>query len=65
MTEFFLIFRIKRKQKNVKTLVNDLKTTITSKDKYVLKQEDKDKIIKFIDKVDKTNNEFKICKNYL
>ncbi len=65
MTEFFLIFRIKRKQKNVKTLVNDLKTTITSKDKYVLKQEDKDKIIKFIDKVDKTNNEYKICKNYL
>ena len=45
MTEFFLIFRIKRKQKNVKTLVNDLKTTITSKDKYVLKQEDKDKIM--------------------
>lgn len=33
-------------------------TTLTSKDKYILKQEDKDKIINFIDKVDKTNNEY-------
>ena len=49
---------LKENTKDVKTLVNDLKTTITSKDKYVLKQEDKDKIIKFIDKVDKTNNEY-------
>lgn len=43
---------------DVKTLVKDLKTTLTSKDKYILKQEDKDKIINFIDKVDKTNNEY-------
>lgn len=49
---------LKESTNNVKTLVNDLKTTLTSKDKYVLKQEDKDKIIKFIDKVDKTNNEY-------
>ena len=49
---------LKENTKDVKTLVNDLKTTITSKDKYVLKQEDKDKIIRFIDKVDKTNNEY-------
>lgn len=49
---------LKESTKDVKTIVNDLKTTITSKDKYVLKQEDKDKIIRFIDKVDKTNNEY-------
>ena len=49
---------LKESTKYVKGLVNDLKTTLTSKDKYVLKQEDKDKIIKFIDKVDKTNNEY-------
>ena len=49
---------LKESTKDVKTLVIDLKTTITSKDKYILKQEDKDKIINFIDKVDKTNNEY-------
>lgn len=49
---------LKESTKDVKTIINDLKTTITSKDKYVLKQEDKDKIINFIDKVDKTNNEY-------
>ncbi len=45
--------------KEVKNIVDNLKTTITNKDKYVLKQEDKDKLITFIDKVDKTNNEYK------
>ena len=45
--------------KEVKNMVDNLKTTITNKDKYVLKQEDKDKLITFIDKVDKTNNEYK------
>ncbi len=49
---------LKESTKDVKTLVKDLKTTLTSKDKYILKQEDKDKIINFIDKVDKTNNEY-------
>ena len=49
---------LKESTKDVKILVNDLKTTITSKDKYVLKQEDKDKLIRFIDKVDKINNEY-------
>ena len=49
---------LKESTKDVKTLVKDLKTTLTSKDKYILKQEDKDKIIKFIDKEDKTNNEY-------
>ena len=49
---------LKESTKDVKTIVKDLKTTLTSKDKYILKQEDKDKIINFIDKVDKTNNEY-------
>ena len=49
---------LKENTKDVKTIVKDLKTTLTSKDKYVWKQEDKDKIINFIDKVDKTNNEY-------
>ena len=49
---------LKEITKDVKDLVKDLKTTLTSKDKYILKQEDKDKIINFIDKVDKTNKEY-------
>ena len=49
---------LKESTKDVETLVKDLNTTLTSKDKYILKQEDKDKIINFIDKVDKTNNEY-------
>lgn len=44
---------------STKELVDNLKTTITSKDKYILKQEDKDKIINYIEKVDKTNKEYK------
>ena len=49
---------LKESTKDVENLVKDLKTTLTSKYKYILKQEDKDKIINFIDKVDKTNNEY-------
>lgn len=49
---------LKENTKDVKTIVKDLKTTLTTKDKYILKQEDKNKIINFIDKVDKTNNEY-------
>ena len=40
-------------------LVNNLKPTLTSKDKYVLNASDKDKILKYIEKVDKTNEEYK------
>ena len=47
------------KSKETKKIVNDLKNTLTSKDKYVLKQEEKDKIISYIDSVSKTNEEFK------
>ena len=43
----------------VKQLVNNLKTTFTNKDKYVLNKEDKDRIDKFIQQVDSTNKEYK------
>lgn len=43
----------------VKDIVNDLKTTFTNKDKYVLNKDDKDKIDKFIQQVDSTNKEYK------
>ena len=44
---------------DTKELVNNLKTTITSKHKYVLNASDKDKIINYIEKVDKTKKEYK------
>jgi len=34
---------LKESTKDVKILVKDLKTTLISKDKYILKQEDKEK----------------------
>ena len=43
----------------VKDIVNNLKTTFTNKDKYVLNKDDKDKIDKFIQQVDSTNKEYK------
>ena len=46
----------------IKKLMNNLKTTFTNKDKYVL---NKDKIDKFIQQVDSTNEEYKKCKSYL
>lgn len=46
----------------VKEIVNSLKTTITSKDKYVLKQDDKDKILNFLQQVNDTNSEYKKMK---
>ena len=45
--------------KEVKEIINDLKPTLIKKDNYVLKQEDKDKIVKYIKQVDKTNTEYK------
>ncbi len=46
----------------IKQLMNNLKTTFTNKDKYVLNKDDKDdkdKIDKFIQQVDSTNEEYK------
>ncbi len=45
--------------KEVKEIITDLKTTLTSKEKYVLKQEDKEKLVSYIDSVSKTNEEYK------
>ena len=42
--------------------MNNLKTTFTNKDKYVLNKDDKDK---FIQQLDSTNREYKKCKSYL
>ena len=47
------------KSKEVKEIINDLKPTLIKKDNYILKQEDKDKIEKYINQVDKTNDEYK------
>lgn len=43
----------------VKEIVDNLKTTLTNKDKYVLKQDEKDKIVNFIQQVNTTNDEYK------
>lgn len=43
----------------VKDIVSNLKTTFTNKDKYVLNKDDKDKIDKYIQQVDSTNEEYK------
>ena len=43
----------------VRDIVSNLKTTFTNKDKYVLNKDDKDKIDKFIQQVDSTNEEYK------
>jgi len=45
--------------KEIKDIVNDLKNVPLSKNKYILKQEDKDKLVEYLDKVDKTNNDYK------
>lgn len=50
------------KSKEVKEIINDLKPTLIKKDNYILKQEDKDKIEKYINQVDKTNNEYQSIK---
>ena len=43
----------------IKEIVNDLKNVPLSKNNYILKQEDKDKLVNYLDKVDKTNNDYK------
>ncbi len=40
-------------------IICDLKPTLIKKDNYILKQEDKDKIEKYMNQVDKTNDEYK------
>ena len=43
----------------IKEIIDNLKTTITNKDKYVLKQDEKDKIVNFIQQVNSTDDEYK------
>lgn len=43
----------------VKDIVNNLKNSFGSKNKYILKQEDKDKILDYIEQVNNTNNDYK------
>ena len=43
----------------IKDIVNDLKNVPLTKNSYILKQEDKDKLVEYLDKVDKTNNDYK------
>ena len=43
----------------IKDIVNDLKNVPLSKNNYILKQEDKDKLVEYLDKVDKTKNDYK------
>ena len=45
--------------KDIKEIVNDLKNVPLSKNNYILKLEDKDKLVEYLDKVDKTNNDYK------
>ncbi len=47
----------------IKDVVNDLKNVPLSKNNYILKQEEKDKLVEYLDKVDKTNNEYKTIQN--
>ena len=55
----YLLLNQINKSKEVKEIISDLKTTLIKKDNYILKQEDKDKIEKYINQVNKTNNEYK------
>lgn len=41
----------------VKKIVDNLKPTLSSKKKYVIKQEDKEKILNFLEQVNNTNSE--------
>lgn len=43
----------------VKEIVDNLKPTLSSKKKYVIKQEDKEKIVNFLEQVNNTNSEYK------
>lgn len=43
----------------IKKIVNDLRNVHLTKNSQILKQEDKDKLVEYLDKVDKTNNDYK------
>ena len=49
---------LKDSTNEIKDIVNDLKPTLMNKNNYTIKQQDKDKLIKYFDKVDKVNNSY-------
>ena len=50
---------LEKNTNNIKDIVNDLKNVPLSKNNYILKQEDKDKLEDYLDRVNKTNNDYK------
>lgn len=50
---------LENNSKEVKDTINNLKNIIGSKEKYILKQTDKNKLLSFLEKVDNTNLEYK------
>jgi len=49
---------LKKSSDDIKDVISKLKPTITNKENFVLKKEDKDKLLDYIDRVDNTNNEY-------
>ena len=47
------------KSNDIKEQINNLKISKLNKDNLILSKEDKEKLIKYIDEVNKTNNDFK------
>ncbi len=50
---------LEKNTNNIKDIVNDLKNVPLSKSNYILKQENKDKLEDYLDRVNKTNNDYK------
>jgi len=51
--------KLKNDSNEIKDIVDNLKSTLTNKDKYVLKQDDKNKLLNFLQQVNNTNSEYK------
>lgn len=49
---------LKDNSKDIKDTINNLKQTKLNKDNYIISSEDKTKLIEYIEKVDKTNDEY-------
>ena len=53
------LLKLDNNSNEIKDIIDNLKPTITNKEKYVLKQTEKDKLNKFIKEVSTTNKEYK------
>ena len=49
---------LKDNSKDIKNVINNLKQTKLNRDNYIISSEDKEKIIEYIEKVDKTNDDY-------